>query len=194
MRTISKLRFNRINKIIKDGERISSVEVKPDDSIEDVFVCDTISISNYQSGDVPEYKSCYYCLYVGNEYKLVYRPSHSGSIYDDYLLDSEFEQLVNIDTNTTPNVCTINLITDAYCIKQNLIERMSNVRGDLPYNIELGVPLKFTRQSSRLIILNLINDTPGVTGCDVIKEYIANKKYVMDVQVHTQVGTFTITV
>ena len=79
-------------------------------------------------------------------------------------------------------------------IKQNLLERMSNVRGDLPYNIELGVPLKFTRQSSRLIILNLINGTPGVTGCDVLKEYISNKKYVMDVQVHTQFGTFTVTV
>lgn len=117
-----------------------------------------------------------------------------SNIYTDYLLDESDEYLVNIYTINQEFYCDIKLITDAYCIKQNLLERMSNVRGDLPYNIELGVPLKFTRQSSRLIILNLINDTPGVTGCDVIKEYIADKKYVMDVQVHTHVGTFTITV
>ena len=147
---------------------------------------------------LPE-RSCYGIIWFSDlrTNKLFYHRFIDSSTSIDYLIDDEDEPLTYIyrnPVNTNEYLCDINLITDAYCIKQNLLERMSNVRGDLPYNIELGVPLKFTRQSSRLIILNLINGTPGVTGCDVLKEYISNKKYVMDEQVHTQFGTFTVTV
>lgn len=192
MRTISKLHFNRI--IYGTDGQIS--EINKNDCIEDVFVCDTIKV--YENTSLPE-RNCYGIIWFNNirTHKLFYHRFIDSSTSIDYLIDEEDEPLTHIyrnPLNTNEYLCDINLITDAYCIKQNLLERMSNVRGDLPYNIELGVPLKFTRQSSRLIILNLINGTPGVTGCDVVKEYISNKKYVMDVQVHTQFGTFTVTV
>lgn len=113
-----------------------------------------------------------------------------------HVISPEDERFITYNT-TSEGVYTgftINPTVDNYAIKQNLIARLSNVRGDLPYNTQLGVPLKFTMSTARLTILDVIKTTTGVVRCEVVKERIENKRYVMDVRIFTQFDSFLLTV
>lgn len=114
----------------------------------------------------------------------------------EYIISPDDERFItyNINSSGVYTGFTINPAVDNYAIKQNLIARLSNVRGDLPYNTQLGVPLKFTMSTARLTILDVIKTTTGVVRCEVIKERIENKRYVMDVRIFTQFDSFLLTV
>lgn len=113
-----------------------------------------------------------------------------------HVISPEDERFItyNINSSGVYTGFTINPAVDNYAIKQNLIARLSNVRGDLPYNTQLGVPLKFTMSTARLTILDVIKTTTGVVRCEVLKERIENKRYVMDVRIFTQFDSFLLTV
>lgn len=114
----------------------------------------------------------------------------------EYIISPDDERFItyNINSSGVYTGFTINPAVDNYAIKQNLIARLSNVRGDLPYNTQLGVPLKFTMSTARLTILDVIKTTTGVVRCEVVKERIENKRYVMDVRIFTQFDSFLLTV
>lgn len=114
----------------------------------------------------------------------------------EYIISPDDERFItyNINSSGIYTGFTINPAVDNYAIKQNLIARLSNVRGDLPYNTQLGVPLKFTMSTARLTILDVIKTTTGVVRCEVVKERIENKRYVMDVRIFTQFDSFLLTV
>ena len=83
---------------------------------------------------------------------------------------------------------------DAEALEQIIQAKCSNIMGDLPYNTKLGVPLHLSVQNTRLAILNTINSTPGVQSTEVLKYEIKDKRFVMNLKIHTNFGTIITTV
>ena len=83
---------------------------------------------------------------------------------------------------------------DLEALKQNLEARCSIIRGDVLYNTRLGIPLGLPVSETKLSVLNTINSTYGVRTCQVLNNYISNKKYVMDVKINSNLGETIITV
>jgi hypothetical protein len=97
-----------------------------------------------------------------------------------------------VTTFTTQKIvpCT----KDAEALEQIIQAKCSNIMGDLPYNTKLGVPLHLSIQNTRLAILNTINSTPGVQSTEVLKYEIKDKRFVMNLKIHTNFGTIITTV
>lgn len=106
--------------------------------------------------------------------------------------DSQYVTTTQLNANTYKH--TILPIFDLYSLKQNLEARCSIIKGDAPYNIRLGIPLGLPVQDTKLSILNTINTTFGVKSCQVLQNYIKDRKYVMDIKVHSNLGDVVITI
>ena len=123
--------------------------------------------------------------------KVLYTPSESLISYE--LLPEDLELFID------PRYTVINSIKyakilpvyDKYSLKQNLECRCSIIRGELPYNINLGIPLKALIHETQVAILNIINTTPGVTSCRVVSSKLIDKKFRLVVEIKSNFGDFT---
>lgn len=117
--------------------------------------------------------------------------------YDSYtsyrqVFETYSPNLVNQLTTITSDYVNILPIYDAQSLKQNLECRCSIIRGELDYNVRLGIPLKTQLDEKRLAILTIINQTPGVESSIVRSTKIVNKKFTMDVEIISNFGTFVV--
>lgn len=135
-----------------------------------------------------------YLLY---EYNALQNVNEVKYTYNDkeYVLDSDDMVFINTKDSITEGGFTyvaILPIYDAQSLKQNLECRCSIIRGELDYNVRLGIPLKTQIDEKRLAILNIINQTPGVESSTVLSTNIVNKKLTMKVEVISNFGDFVI--
>lgn len=116
-------------------------------------------------------------------------------VVDNETIDYEYLNTRDSDpVEFSNNSCIIHAIRDADSIKQNLEARCSILRGELPYNTSIGITLNMNQQATRLAILNTINSTPGVNNTTVQRSYIKDRKYTMDLEISTNLGTILTTV
>lgn len=117
---------------------------------------------------------------------------------ETYQISSEYEQYVSYEIIQRDGVnylkSTILPIYDLYSLKQNLEARCSIIKGDALYNTRLGIPIGLPTQDTKLSILNTITSTYGVRTCNIIRNYIQNGRFIMDVKVYSSLGDVTITV
>lgn len=111
-----------------------------------------------------------------------------------YKLINEHEKFVVKRNLNGKTVGIIQCIYDAESLKQNLECRCSIIRGELPYNTSLGIPLKMLPQETELAILNLINDTPGVQSCTVLNSSIENRRLHLQLRIESNFGPLQITI
>lgn len=140
---------------------------------------------NTDYGEITEY-------FIGGSY---YLPDSSEFFIirnnEKYILMDSDKQYVSGPKN---GKWTILPIYDLDSLKQNLEARCSIVKGDALYNTRLGIPLGLPLQDTKLSVLNTISNTYGVRSCQVLRNYISNKKYVMDIQIHSNLGDVVITI
>ena len=126
--------------------------------------------------------------------KVKYTPS-ADDVLNPYILISDdmvFIDTVNLYTQDSKTYAAILPIYDAQSLKQNLECRCSIIRGELPYDIRLGIPLKTQLDEKRLAILNIINQTPGVESTKVKNISVVNKKFTMTVEIKSNFGDFVV--
>ena len=144
-------------------------------------------------------------FYLGGSYVTPYTGKQQLSITREvdgetrtYNLSKESEQYVAYTVKTENGqrylVSTILPIYDLESLRQNLEARCSVVRGEALYNIRLGVPIGLPVQDTKLAVLNTIRNTYGVRSCTLVRNYIQNGVYVMDVKIQSNLGETLITV
>ncbi|MEG1565317.1 MAG: hypothetical protein RR342_01065 [Bacilli bacterium] len=71
-------------------------------------------------------------------------------------------------------------------VRNNIEARCSIIRGEVLYNILLGIPLKMSSGEERdLTIMDIINNTTGVGEINKFSSKIVNKKYIANAIVLT---------
>lgn len=144
-------------------------------------------------------------FYLGGSYRYTYSGQQHLEItrqvdgrQNTYRITDFSEQYVSYSVDDVNNpqyfIVTILPVYDLYSLKQNLEARCSIVRGEARYNTRLGVPIGLPLQDTKLAILNTINNTYGVRNCTLVRNYIRDGKYVMDVKVYSDLGNVLITV
>ena len=140
-------------------------------------------------------------FYLGGKYKTLYTGVRKLTITrgnEQYTIHPDSEQYVSYSIRTENGqnylISTILPIYDLYSLKQNLEARCSIVKGEALYNTRLGVPIGLPLQDTKLAVLNTINNTRGVRNCTLVRNYIQNGTYVMDVKVYSDMGTMLLTV
>ena len=141
------------------------------------------------------------------KYGIIYRPSKE--IDKDLIVENKEYVLTDEDFNlfvgktNIPVVVTkdgapqsvnyrkIIPVYNIYSLKQNLESRCTIIKGELPYNVQHGIPLKAQLQDIQLSILNIINNTPGVRNCEVLSSKLVNRKFKLEVKIKSIYGTFT---
>ena len=87
---------------------------------------------------------------------------------------------------------------DLQLLKQNLECKCATIRGELPYNTRIGIPLKTLPKELELAILDLITDTKGVLDCKVKSrniEVINGKRTLrLNLTISTNFGNIEMTV
>lgn len=76
-------------------------------------------------------------------------------------------------------------VYDAEVVRNNIEARCSVIRGELAYNVLLGVPLKLEKEDMDLAVMNIINNTTGVREINKFSSHITNKTYRANVVVIT---------
>lgn len=61
-----------------------------------------------------------------------------------------------------------NLINDVVAIRHHIEERLQILKGELDYNINIGIPIGFNKDSVDLAILDIIKSTYGVINAHFI--------------------------
>ena len=79
-------------------------------------------------------------------------------------------------------------VFDSEVIRNNIEARCSVIRGELPYNVLLGITLKAGKDELDLTIMNIINNTYGVKEIDKFSSSIVNRKYTANVNIITQMN------
>lgn len=159
----------------------------------------SIYIDSEQSQDILLASDKFYCIYPYGA------PTPYANISDcTEQIFSNISPIVEIDvsgdkaalpvTTTFTTQKIVPCTKDAEALEQIIQAKCSNIMGDLPYNTKLGVPLHLSVQNTRLAILNTINSTPGVQSTEVLKYEIKDKRFVMNLKIHTNFGTIITTV
>lgn len=78
-----------------------------------------------------------------------------------------------------------NCVEDAEVVRNNIEARCSVIRGELMYNILLGIPLKIDKDDVDLAVMNIINNTAGVREINKFSSSVVNRKYRANVVVIT---------
>lgn len=130
------------------------------------------------------------CETDSNTYERLVKYERGGIKYA--LVPSDY---VYIDTNNVAVVggktyVTILPIYDINSLKQNLECRCSIIRGELPYNIQHGIPLKSTIQEIQVSVLNIVNNTPGVTSCEVLASKLVDRRFKLELKINSNFGSF----
>ena len=140
-------------------------------------------------------------FYLGGKYKTPYTGTRKLTITrgdKQYIIHPNSEQYVSYSIQTDDGqqylISTILPIYDLYSLKQNLEARCSIVKGEALYNTRLGVPIGLPLQDTKLAVLNTISNTYGVRNCTLVRNYIQDGTYVMDVKVYSDMGTMPLTV
>ena len=137
-------------------------------------------------------------FFLGGSYELQAGQSRLTITRDGetYTITEESEQFVAYGTRASDSkrIATILPIYDLDSLKQNLEARCSIVKGEALYNTRLGVPIGLPIQDIKLSVLNTINNTYGVQNCTLVRNYIQNGTYRMDVKVQSDLGTVLISV
>lgn len=119
----------------------------------------------------------------------VSNPDGADTLEYAYKLDENYVQYVSSDGRILP-------IYDAESLKQNLECRCAILKGELPYNTNLGVPLKLLPKETELAIVNLISTTYGVKSCIVKYRNFNSRMRKLDLQceIQTIFGPINLTV
>lgn len=144
-------------------------------------------------------------FYLGGSYKFPYANQQHleitrevNGVENTYRITSDSEQYIaySVDNVNNPQyfIAKILPIYDLYSLKQNLEARCSIVRGEAKYNTRLGAPIGLPVQDTKLAVLNTIRNTYGVRSCTLVRNYIQNGVYVMDVKIQSNLGETLITV
>lgn len=84
---------------------------------------------------------------------------------------------INADGTVQREFDIANCVEDAEVVKNNIEARCSVIRGELLYNVLLGIPLKVDKEDMNLAIMYIINNTAGVREINKFSSSIVNKKY-----------------
>ena len=76
-----------------------------------------------------------------------------------------------------------NCIDGVNVVKNNIEARCQVIRGELLYNVLLGIPLHAEKEDIDLTVMNIILNTSGVSEIQNFNSYIKNKKYSANVAV-----------
>lgn len=85
-------------------------------------------------------------------------------------------------------------VFDSEVVRNNIEARCSIIRGELPYNTILGIPLKSSKEELDLTILNIVNNTLGVKE---VNKYISteiDRVYKASIEVITRFSNITVEV
>lgn len=70
-----------------------------------------------------------------------------------------------------------NCVEDAEVVRNNIEARCSVIRGELMYNVLLGIPLRVDKDDMDLAVMNIINNTAGVREINKFSSNIIDKVY-----------------
>ena len=76
-------------------------------------------------------------------------------------------------------------VYDSEVIRNNVEARCSVIRGELRYDVTIGVPLGLDKEETDLVILSTINNTSGVKGIEQFTSDLKNRKYKMCANIKT---------
>ena len=85
-------------------------------------------------------------------------------------------------------------IYDGEALRQNIIARCSVIKGELPYNITLGIPLGGNKEELDFAILDLILNTEGVQSAYIVDSKIINRQYVCELSIQSIFGNMQINI
>lgn len=77
-------------------------------------------------------------------------------------------------------------IHDAEIIRNNIEARCMVIRGELRYNITIGIPLGLDKEETDLVVLNTISNTLGVKEISEFSSTLDNRRYSMSAKILTQ--------
>ena len=77
---------------------------------------------------------------------------------------------------------------DKEVVRSNIEARCQVIRGELPYNTLIGIPLGLDKEETDLTILSLVNNTIGVTDVKKFHSVSRDRKYKATIEVGTNNG------
>lgn len=95
----------------------------------------------------------------------------------------------NIGNHIVKDVDIAHCVEGPIVVRNNIEARCSVIRGELLYNVLLGVPLKVDKDDTDLTIMNIINNTTGVRDINKFSSSIIDKKYHANVTVLTTMSS-----
>lgn len=90
-----------------------------------------------------------------------------------------------IRENGSYEVDIANTVDDAEVVRNNIEARCRVIRGELMYNVLLGIPLKGSKEDIDLNIMNIIHNTDGVVDIQEFESRMIGHKYSANIKVLT---------
>lgn len=87
-----------------------------------------------------------------------------------------------------------NYVYDKDVIRNNIEARCRVIRGELLYNITLGIPLHVDKDDLDLSIMNIVETTGGVDSIKQFTSSLQNNQYHASMVVNTTSGTIEVEV
>lgn len=82
-----------------------------------------------------------------------------------------------------------NCVTDEQVIKNNIEARCQVIRGELLYNVLLGIPLHVGKDDLDLSVANIVLSTEGVKSIDKFVSSVLDRKYRAVLNITTKYDT-----
>ena len=90
-----------------------------------------------------------------------------------------------VHINDTYELDIAHIVNDVDVIRNNIMARCRVLRGELMYNVLLGIPLKASKEDLDLNILNIIHNTEGVLDVAEFNSTLKDHKYSASIRVIT---------
>lgn len=88
-----------------------------------------------------------------------------------------------IKENGNREVDIANCVSGIEVIKNNIEARCRVLRGELLYNVILGIPLKAEKEDIDLAVANIISTTQGVTDIQELRSNLRDNVYTASIKV-----------